>query len=167
MQINFQPKNQDEVFAILLFYWAYWWRSLLGWILVSVPLVGLYFAIFLSTKSVMVCVFAILLTLPLILLLGVTITLYLFKKLASKQFETLSVRWLISEPESIWERGYLKKVLVYLGVSMLAGFIFGTFYAFFFIVQTFLFYLFAKNKWLPFVIEAKKEDIEDQAIFRE
>lgn len=167
MQINFQPKNQDEVFAILLFYWAYWWRAFLGCALICVPVVGLYFAIFMSTTSVMVYVFAILSTLPLILLLGITITLYLFKNLASKQFETFSVRWVISEPQSILERGYLKKVLVYLGVSMLGGFIFGAFYAFVFFIQAFLFYLFIKNEWLPFVIEAKKEDIADQAIFRE
>ena len=167
MQVNFQPKNQEEVFSILLFYWAYWWRAFLGFILVCVPVVGLYFTMFMSTTSVRVYVFAILLTLPVILLIGVTITLYLFKKLASKKFKTFSVKWVMPEPGSIYERGYLKKVLVYLGISMLGNFIFGGLYAFVFIIQAFLFYLFAKNEWLPFVIEAKTENIADQAIIRE
>jgi hypothetical protein len=157
MQIDFKPKNQEEVFSILLFYWAYWWRAFLGCILVCIPVAILCFAIFMSTKSVLIWVIAVLLIFPAFLLSGVAITLYLFKKLASKQFKTFSVNWLMPEPESIFERNYLKKVLVYLGVSLLGGFIFGSLHALVFIVQAFIFYLFVKNQWLPFVIETKTD----------
>ena len=63
------------------------------------------------------------------------------------------------EPQSLFERGYIKKVLIYLGVSMLSGIIVSTFLLLSVIFQAFLFYLFVKNEWLPFVIEAKEEDV--------
>lgn len=153
MRVDFKPKNQEEVFAILLFYWAFWWRALLLCVLMLIPIL---FVILDAFDALLIA-----------MLLMIPITLYLFKKLASRQFKTFSVRWIMPYPESIFERNYLKNVLVYLGVSFLSSFILGEFYVFETILQAFLFYLFAKNKWLPFVIEAKKEDIEDQAIFRE
>ena len=156
MRIDFKPKNQEEVLSILLFYWAYWWRALLGYLLICVPIGALYFAL-LSTTSTRALVCTILLTLPVIIFLVAYVTLYLFRKLVFTEFKTFSVKLIIPEPPSIFERIYLTKVLIYLGVSLLSGLIFSAPFSFSVIFQAFLFYLFVKNQWLPFVIEAKIE----------
>lgn len=156
MRIDFKPKNQEEVLSVLLFYWAYWWRALLGYLLICVPIGALYFAL-LSTASTAALVCTILLTLPLIIFLGAAVTLYLFRKLAFIEFKTFSVKWIIPEPQSIFERVYLTKVLIYLGTSVLSGLIFSVPFSFSVIFQAFLFYLFVKNQWLPLTIEAKTE----------
>lgn len=160
MRIDFKPKNQEEVLAILLFYWAYWWRTIGLSVLVIVPIAVLYFvAYFTLSVSKWVFILILLSTIPLGFFSIIAITLYLFKTLASKQFETFSVRWIMPYPESIFERVYLKNVLSYFGVSTLVELILGISFPFAisFILEIFIFYLFVKNQWLPFIIEAKIE----------
>ncbi len=159
MRINFKPKNQEEVFSILLFYWAYWWRACLWGTLIVAPVAALYFALLYNSASISLMIFLIIAILPLAFLIVIVITLYVFRKLACKKFKTFSVKWTMPEPQSLFERGYIKKVLIYLGVSMLSGIIVSTFLLLSVIFQAFLFYLFVKNEWLPFVIEAKEEDV--------
>lgn len=160
MRIDFKPKSQEEVFSILLFYWAYFWRVFLWAVFIFLfIIVGLMLCIIAFTQGTsLLFLFYPLLILPFMVFLVIIISLYTLRKLTSKKFKTFSVKWLIPEPKSIWTREYLKKVLVYLGVSMSAVFIFGAFYAFGFILDAFLFYVFAKNEWLPFLIEPKTKD---------
>lgn len=168
MRIDFKPKSQEEVFSILLFYWAYFWRVLLLGVIMLIPILGIlisiptvgYFVIYASSASTLIFGLFIVLIVFLEFLLIISIALYLFRKLASRQFKTFSVRWIMPYPKSIFEKNYLKNVLAYLGVSFLGSFIFGAFYAFSFIFQAFLFYVFAKNEWLPFLIESKTKDVD-------
>ena len=121
MRINFKPKNQEEVFAILLFYWAYWWRAMC--LFLGVGSVIIMSALSLPVFSTVHDIFLALLVAFAMLTTITSVTLCIFKKLSSLKFKTFSVKWIIPEPQSIFEKEYFKKVLIYLGVLMLSGII--------------------------------------------
>ncbi|MBY0281614.1 MAG: hypothetical protein K2W94_05590 [Alphaproteobacteria bacterium] len=159
MRIDFKPKNREELRSILFFYWAYWWRSLLISLLVSIPAGILYFSLDapLLSYSFLFGIFLTLSILFYLFLIVAVVPLYIFEKLVSKEFKTFSVRWNISPPKALLEKEYFKRIVIY-EVASVAPFVCSVgFDSFAIILGIFMFYLFAKNEWLPFAIEAKAQ----------
>ena len=136
MKLLYEKDNEQQLSALLNFYWANFLRCT---IFCAVPL-AVFFLFSLKIDAVFF---------PLIIILLFFMPIFILKHTSLLKYETFKVVWTAPVPKSIFSKVFLYPALTYNFLSFLMAFDLRSLFLTF-LFEIFLLHIFILNNWLPF-----------------